>query len=677
MSKAIPSHPQVRRGAAALGASVLLAVAAVAVATPATAATLEAYDADSWEDAVETAMANEGADTIVITADFAAPRGPQYTVDEDLTVDGQGHTVTWDGTDQGPFLRADANTTLDANLTLRNITLDGFGTSDTFSFGLASRQAILVDNVTVHQADGARPFFIYADGTATITDSTFTYTGSGATKEAVIEPYASSVGEVTIENSTFSDQSSDGNGALYLQDVDATVTGSTFSSNTSAEDGGAISATSLGSLTVEDSYFDSNEAGEQGGAIYSEVPLTVTGSLFAEGSAAGGSAISIGDASASVSIATSAFVSNTDTSALYSAGPVQIDSSLFVGNSTADSTGLLEINSDDSVDHVITNSTFTDNSTGFGVVVASSDDTISLLHNTFADNSSPNVADVRAFAPDVVLVGNVFASTSGTAACQIDTSEGAITATNFDVDGSCTDGSIGEGNIGTGLDPQLGELADNGGSLPTMEPASSSPLIDAIPVSQCSATLSDDFGDLLATDQRGVSRVEAVEDGNACDIGAVETYVRASSDDGSGDDGESDDGETNGTVTATITTPEGDVTVTVTGATSIKDTASLTVAQAGGTPAAGVAYPLGALGFTITTASPGDTVEVTLALPRPATGLWKTGGAWSEVDGATVSADGLTVTYTLTDGGDLDEDGAANGTIIDPAAPGVSATFTG
>ncbi len=501
------TRPRERALALATGTALLATGLTAVTAAPAHAATLEAYDADSWAAAVQAAISNSGADTILITADFSAPGGAWYTAHEDLTIDGQGHTVTWDGTDEGAFIQAHAYTTLDANLTMRDITIDGFGSEGLFAFSLDARQTVVVEGVTVHQADGARPFFIYADGTATITDSEFSYTGSGTTEAAVIETYLSEVGEVTIQNSTFSDQNATDWGALQLLDVDATVTGSRFDSNRSAVDGGAINAEGEGSLIVEDSTFEDNTADEAGGAIYSEVPLTVTGSTFTGSSALTGSAIAVGDASMPITVTGSFFSGNADSSVLSAYGPVAIDSSTFADNSTADSTGLLEIVSDDSVDHIITNSTFVGNDTGFGIVVASSDDTISLLHNTFADNTSPNVADVRAFAPDVTLIGNVFASTSGTASCQIDTSEGAITASNFDVDGSCTDDWSGVGDIGNGLDPLLKALADNGGDVPTMLPKSDSPLIDAVP-----ATYDVDV------DARGVPRPQ----GEANDIGAAE-----------------------------------------------------------------------------------------------------------------------------------------------------------
>src|SRR5690606_11601072 len=77
--------------------------------------------------------------------------------------------------------------------------------------------------------------------------------------------------------------------------------------------------------------------------------------------------------------------------------------------------------------------------------------------------------------------------------------------TNFTDDASC--GLTGPTDI-LGEDAMLGALADNGGATATRLPAPGSPLIDAVPVSECSED----------RDQRDVARPI----GPACDIGAVE-----------------------------------------------------------------------------------------------------------------------------------------------------------
>jgi len=96
------------------------------------------------------------------------------------------------------------------------------------------------------------------------------------------------------------------------------------------------------------------------------------------------------------------------------------------------------------------------------------------------------------------------------------------------------------------------------------------------------------------------------------------------------------------------------------------------------TPAApaGVAAPVGVIGFTVRVPQAGDAVTVTVTLAQPVNAVWKlVGGEWTAVTGATFS--GTTVTYTLVDGGPLDDDGAANGVIVDPVLFGVAAAFTG
>jgi hypothetical protein len=91
-------------------------------------------------------------------------------------------------------------------------------------------------------------------------------------------------------------------------------------------------------------------------------------------------------------------------------------------------------------------------------------------------------------------------------------------------------------------------------------------------------------------------------------------------------------------------------------------------------PPAGYAYPYGLISFTITGLTPGATITVTVTLPGPVTAWIKfaLGGintGYSVFPGATFS--GNQVVLTLTDGGAGDTDGAADGSITDPALPAV------
>jgi hypothetical protein len=80
---------------------------------------------------------------------------------------------------------------------------------------------------------------------------------------------------------------------------------------------------------------------------------------------------------------------------------------------------------------------------------------------------------------------------------------------NLDSDGTCGLNAATDQN---NVDPQLGMLQANGGPTETMAPASTSPVVDAIPQG------TNGCGTTLTADQRGVSRPQ----GAGCDIGSVE-----------------------------------------------------------------------------------------------------------------------------------------------------------
>ena len=79
----------------------------------------------------------------------------------------------------------------------------------------------------------------------------------------------------------------------------------------------------------------------------------------------------------------------------------------------------------------------------------------------------------------------------------------------------------------------------------------------------------------------------------------------------------------------------------------------------------------GDLGFEVTGLTPGETIEVTVQLPSgsdPTNILKLVSGTYVDASSiATISGD--TVALQLTDGGFGDEDGVANGTIVDPLVP--------
>ena len=120
-------------------------------------------------------------------------------------------------------------------------------------------------------------------GTVTITDCTFK-DDSGVEGGAI-----GSNSTLAITDSTFTDNTADDGGAIdNLNDGTATITGSTFTGNSTTADGGAIdnadngdtAITSSASLAVSDSTFTGNTAGSDGGAIdNADVGAGITGTV--------------------------------------------------------------------------------------------------------------------------------------------------------------------------------------------------------------------------------------------------------------------------------------------------------------------------------------------------------------------------------------------------------------
>lgn len=102
-------------------------------------------------------------------------------------------------------------------------------------------------------------------------------------------------------------------------------------------------------------------------------------------------------------------------------------------------------------------------------------------------------------------------------------------------------------------------------------------------------------------------------------------------------------------------------------------------------PPAGVAFPAGLIGFTVSGLTAGQTITVTITLgsPFPGSGFsyWKFNpntNAWAQMPSAgnpsaTLDSTRTIITLTLTDGvWPGDSDGSANGVIVDPGGPAIS-----
>lgn len=98
-------------------------------------------------------------------------------------------------------------------------------------------------------------------------------------------------------------------------------------------------------------------------------------------------------------------------------------------------------------------------------------------------------------------------------------------------------------------------------------------------------------------------------------------------------------------------------------------------------------YPVGLFNFSVTCLTPGATANIKIYYDRVYdVSKWTprkfVNGNYSTITGATFgtavvgSTTVTTLSYSVTDGGPLDADGTANGTIVDPIGPGVQGTST-
>ncbi|MFW2513045.1 choice-of-anchor U domain-containing protein [Demequina sp. SO4-13] len=691
-----------------------LLVAALVVSPALAAVDCDGLAADAADYEAELGCASqaiEGTQTITLTDSFTVPVTAlnRYVGSQPLTVEGEGEgiTITGPGRDSGDapdgaatFLEVSTGVSgpvlqdapldevipapsgTDPDITVRNLTITDFSGAGTIahtSYGTLHLVDVDVVGNGLLATPGGQGGFpagaaVAALGDIVISDSLFqdnsgalggavsnwpvlvspgpgqddpqgppTITASGSVftgNEAVAGAAIFSFGNTDVSDSSFSDNVAETGGAVASFGTSAVISDSTFRDNVATTlsasegyiEGGALAVD--GKVTISTSEFTGNASEGIGGAIAFSVgadndgtSLTITDSLLA-----GNAAVSAGGA-------------------VWFEGATEVTGSTFMDNTSEEGPGAIAVMADGQ-DVSVANSTIVNNASDAAAPAVAVDGagTVGVTHATFVANSSAGDAThlgVRD-AASTTLTASLWVPAGEVPACDI---AGELdTAANFDQDGTCTAGWSGQGDVGEGLVLELGEALDNGGPTPTVLPAADSPVVDAVPAGVTAALV----------DQRGVTRPQ----GAAKDIGAVELETDAST--------------PASLIEFQIPTDGGTLHGTAGPALAVTDIVAIPTGDLDVPPPPDTALPYGAAGFTVAVPEPGDSVTVTLTAPRPFTTLLKsTDGAWSEVNGAALSDDGTTVTYTLTDGGELDEDGEANGLIVDPVALALQATFTG
>ena len=710
---------------AAAAVAGLLAVVAVVVplAQPASAASYDVTNAEEFHLAVAAANAADELYTINIIADLQFPSldpTPVLTADVDVTIDGNSHTMscgeagtcdTWldvellstgglglvethiEGFQQAVTVSESDVTISNCWFTENGFThggpmeaygaalyvinnLDSAGPEDGKSlYNVAISNTYFEDNYLAIGDGGAVGGAVYIEGDVTIDGShfisntlavennvSFAFGGALAlvNSEADIEfsdfSYNSATtgiggpgnltdfdagggamsalgSDVSTFQTTFSYNETDGaGGAIYTTEGGTFVEDSTLSNNDAAY-GGAIFATDADAAIV-DSTVDGNSATERGGAVMVHHAYFQTERSTYNGNSAGvfGGAINVNDAGA------------------------RLDSSLFSGNS-APVGGAVNLFNSDPVDVFAAEvnasaSTFTGNTAQSGAAINVIAAYLEAQHLTIARNTATGT-DVGEYPGQLSVTDGAYVDLSYSVItenlgvgeeCAFDDTVTIDSGFNVVNDESCE--LSGPGDLQDfDLNIQLSPLQFYGGPTWVMVPDQGSILIDYVEELDC---VEDSW------DQRDVARPQ--DDG--CDVGAVETFEP---------------------VMDMVNTPAGPVWFRVLNAVQVDEPDSLTIASLSSTPPAGVVFPYGALGFEIDVWGPGWPVDVELVTPTTTNALWKFQfGEWYQYPATRTVYDTDTVwAFRLIDGGDGDEDGAADETIHDPVAPGLAAAFTG
>jgi CSLREA domain-containing protein len=234
-------------------------------------------------------------------------------------------------------------------------------------------------------------------------------------------------------------------------------------------DGGGGGVLNGGNLTVHMVTFSGNQGGTSGGAILNQATgiLLLTSSTLSGNSASfsGGAISNLGSAT----IINSTVSGNTS----HGAGPCCFD----------------------------------------GGAVLNVDGSLTVHYSTITDNAAPGdrAGGVKVFGGTVTVIATIIADNT-TFNCA-----GTVTDGGYNVDDGTTCGLSAATGSKPSTDPELGILADNGGSANTHALPAGSPAIDAIP----NGTIG--CGTTVTADQRGTTRPES----SACDIGAFEFVAPA------------------------------------------------------------------------------------------------------------------------------------------------------
>ncbi len=313
-----------------------------------------------------------------------------------------------------------------------------------------------------------------------------------------------SISGSTIADNTVTCAGCEG-GGLAIQAGNAIITTTDVTGNDTQGDGGGLwfdkpanhNFTTEPTFTMSNSTVSDNSAGLAAGGLYVHTTsANLAGLTIADNTAgtdAGG--IEVGG------------------HAPLQAGFALISSTTISGNTAGGSGGGATVDFPDGSEAVFFNSTLTGNEAAVagGATATSALVTAAFESTTIAGNTAPQAANIGHSGPVTINRSVIADPLGGGTNCDVLPTVPQAPSVNsggfsWASDVSC---ALGLDDVeDPGGDPELGPLADNGGLTLTRLPADTSPLVDLVPLGDCTAT----------DDQRMVDRPQ----GPACEPGAVE-----------------------------------------------------------------------------------------------------------------------------------------------------------
>jgi CSLREA domain-containing protein len=298
----------------------------------------------------------------------------------------------------------------------------------------------------------------------------------------------------------------------------------------------------LTNLTIQNGYDSGGFAGGGGAGIHSEATLTVSHCLFTKNDSTVGTGSAIYNGGISLTVEGSTFEGNTGSVLyLYNGATTVIGQSYFTGNQAENGVAILSQNPGNLT---ISNSTFTQNqsttlaSSDYVISLNGGNPTLTMTNSTVSFNTVSN-ADILYTTGTAVLNNDTIYGNTMTSGYSVDvaTSLSVSNSILYDTGGSSLCSSftdLGHNFIGSealcfgtpapspttqvGVDPKMGAIILDGGSVPVQLPLPGSPVIGAGSTSTPGANAS---GACAALDENGKPRGLS----STCTVGAAEPLV--------------------------------------------------------------------------------------------------------------------------------------------------------